>query len=104
MHPVCNKANSLSTAPAVSNSECLAMKNQWTFTPEVLTCCILYNHWDYYYYVTLLVIYERLNILKNYLALTAMYSYNLHPAQPEEDCPPVRAWFLSQILLMFLPF
>ena len=45
------------------------MKSQLTFTPEVLTCCTLYNHCDYYY-LTLLVIYERLNIL-------AMYCYNL---------------------------
>jgi hypothetical protein len=59
------------------------MKSQLTFTPEVLTCCTLYN----YYYLTLLVIYEHLNIL-------AMYCYNLHPAKPEEDWPPLRAWFL----------
>jgi hypothetical protein len=57
----------MSTSPAVSTSECSAMKSQLTFTPEVLTCCTLYNHWDYY--LTLLVIYERLNILKNNLAL-----------------------------------
>ena len=54
------------------------MKSQLTFTPEVLTCCTLYNHCDYYYYLTLLVIYERLNIL-------TMFCYNLHPAQSEED-------------------
>ena len=58
--------------PAVSTSECSAMKSQLTFTPEVLTCWILYNHCDYY--LTLLVIYECLNILKNNLALMAMYS------------------------------
>jgi hypothetical protein len=58
---------SLSTAPAVSTSECSAMKSHLTFTPEVLTCCTLYNHCDYYF--TLLVIYEGLNILKNNLAL-----------------------------------
>ena len=46
------------------------MKSQLTFTPEVLTCCNLYNHCDYYY-LTLLVIFERLNIL-------VMYCYNLH--------------------------
>ena len=34
------------------------MKSQLTFTPEVLTCCTLYNHCDYYY-LTLLVIYEH---------------------------------------------
>uniref|UniRef100_A0A4W5LLE0 Protein zwilch n=1 Tax=Hucho hucho TaxID=62062 RepID=A0A4W5LLE0_9TELE len=50
-----------------------------TFLGLVLTCCTLYNHWDYYY-LTLLVIYERLNIL-------SMFCYNLHPAQPEEDWP-----------------
>ena len=44
--------------------------------------------------LTLLIIYERLNILKNNLVLMAMYSYNLHLAQPEEDWPPLRAWFL----------
>ena len=44
-------------------SECSAMKSQLTFTPEVLTFCTLNNHCDYY--LTLLVIYERLNILKN---------------------------------------
>ena len=53
------------------------MKSQLTFTPEVLTCCTLYNHCDYHY-LTLLVIYERLNIL-------VMFCYNLYLAQPEED-------------------
>ena len=56
------------------------MKNQLTFTPEVLTCCTLDNYCDYYY-LTMLGIYEHLNIL-------AMFCYNLHPAQPEEDWPP----------------
>ena len=51
------------------------MKSQLTFIPEVLTCCTLYNHCDY---LTLLVIYEHLNIL-------AMFCYNLHQKQPEED-------------------
>ena len=50
------------------------MKSQLTFTPEVLTSCTLYNHCDYY--LTLVVIYERLTIL-------AMYCYDLNPAQPE---------------------
>ena len=50
-----------------------------------------------YYYLTLLVIYEHLNIL-------AMFCYNLHPAQPEEDWPPLRAWFLSRFRPRFLPF
>jgi hypothetical protein len=72
------------------------MKSELTFTPEVLTCCTLYNHYDYYYF-TLLVIYERLNIL-------AMYCYNLHPEQPEEDWPPLRALFLSRFLPRFQPF
>ena len=63
------------------------MTKQLTFTPEVLTCCTLDNHCDYYY-LTLLVIYEHFNIL-------AMFHYNLHPAQPEEDWPPLKAWFLS---------
>ena len=58
------------------------MKSQLTFTPEVLTCCTLYNHW-YYYYLTLLVIYECLNIL-------AKYCYNLDPALPEEDWLPLK--------------
>jgi hypothetical protein len=31
--------------------------------------------------MTLLVIYERLNILKDDLALIALYSYNLHPGR-----------------------
>ena len=44
------------------------MKSQLTFTPEVLTCFTLYNHCENYY-LTLLVIYERLNILTNDLAL-----------------------------------
>ena len=57
------------------------MKSQLTFTPDVLTCFILYNHCGYY--LTLLVIYERVNILKNDLALMTMYSYNRHPAQLE---------------------
>jgi hypothetical protein len=39
----------------------------------------------------MLVIYEHLNIL-------AMFCYNLHPAQPEEDWPPRIAWFLSRFL------
>ena len=63
-----------------------------TFTLEVLTCCTLDIHCDYYY-LTLLVIYEHLNIL-------AMFCYKLHPAQPEEDWPPLIAWFLSR----FRPF
>ena len=79
-----------STAPAVSTSECSTMKSQLTFTPEVPSCCTLYNHCDYYY-LTVLVIYECLKILKNDLALMTMYSYNLHPAQPEEDWPPLIA-------------
>jgi hypothetical protein len=72
------------------------MKSQLTFTSEVLTWCTLDNHCDYYY-LTLLVNYEHLNIL-------AMYCYNLHPAQPEEDWPPLRAWFLSRFLPRFWPF
>jgi hypothetical protein len=72
------------------------MKSQLPFTPELLTCCTLYNHWDYYY-LTLLIIYEHLNIL-------AMFCYNLHPAQPEEDWPPLTAWFLSRFLPWFPPF
>ena len=44
-----------------------------------------------YYYSTMLVIYEHLNIL-------AMFCYNLHPTQPEEDWPPHIAWFLSRVL------
>ena len=80
----------------------MALKSQLTFTSEVLTCCTLYNHCDYY--LTLLVIYERLTILKNDLALMAMYSYNLHRAQPEEDWLPLRAWFFSRFLPRFLPF
>jgi hypothetical protein len=62
------------------------MKSQLTFTPEVLTCCTLDNHCGYYY-LTLLVIYEHLNIL------TILCYNNLHPAQPEEDWPPLIAWF-----------
>ena len=67
------------------------MKSQLSFTPDVLTCCTLYNHCDYYY-LTLLVIYEHLNIL-------AMFRYNLYLAQPEEDWPPLRALFLSKFFL-----
>ena len=63
------------------------MKSQLTFTPEVLTCYTLYNHYDCY--LTLLVIYERLNIL-------VMYCYTLNPVQPEEDWQPLIAWFLSR--------
>ena len=62
------------------------MKSQLTFTPDVLSCCTLYNNCDYYYYLTLLVIYEHL----------AMFCYSLHPVQPEEDWPPLRAWFHSR--------
>ena len=70
------------------------MNSQLTFTPEVLTCCTLYIHCVYYY--TLLVINELLNIL-------AMYC-NLHPAQPEEEWPLLRAWFLSRFLPRFPAF
>ena len=52
------------------------MKSQLTFFPEVLPCCTLDNHCDYYY-LTLLDIYEHFTIL-------AMFCYILHPAQPEE--------------------
>ena len=55
------------------------MKSQLTFTPEVLTCCNLDNYCDYYY-LTMLVIYEHLNIL-------AMFCYNLHPATPHSLVP-----------------
>ena len=71
------------------------MKSQLTFTPKVLISCTLYNCCDYYY-LTLLVIYEHLNIL-------AMFCYSLHPAQPEEDWPPLIAWFLSKFLPRFWP-
>ena len=46
---------------------CSVMKSQLTFTPEVLTCCTLHIHCGYY--LTLLVVYERLNILNINLAL-----------------------------------
>ena len=70
------------------------MKSQLTFTPEVLTCCTLYNHCDYYY-LTLLVIFERLNIF-------AMFCYNFPPAQTEEDWSPLIAWFLSRFLNLYV--
>jgi hypothetical protein len=87
------------------------MKSQLTFTHEVLTCCTQYNHCDYY--LTLLVIYEHLNILKNDLALMSMYSYNVHLVQPEKTTPPEpgsslgfflgfclsREFFLTNVLL-----
>ena len=41
-------------------------------TIKVLTCCTLDNYCDYYY-LTMLVIYDHLNIL-------AMFCYNLHPS------------------------
>ena len=66
----------------------MAMKNQLTFTHEVLICCTLYNR--HYYYLTLMVIYECLNILKNDLALMNMYPYNLHMAKSEEDWTTLR--------------
>ena len=72
------------------------MKSKLTFTPELLTCYTLDNYCDYYY-LTMLVIYEHLNIL-------AMFCYNLHPGQPEEDWPPLIAWFLSRFLPRFWPF
>ena len=78
------------------------MKSQLTFSPEVLTCGTLYNHCDYF--LTVLVIYERLNILKNNLALMAMYSDNLHTTLPDEDWPPLRAWVRSRVLPRFRPF
>ena len=64
--------------PAVFNS--LGTAGEVGVTPEVLTCCTLDNLCDYYY-LTLLVIYEHLNIL-------AMLCYNLHPTQSEEDGHP----------------
>ena len=42
------------------------MKSQVTFTPVVLTCCTLNNYCDYYY-LTMLVIYEHLDILAMFL-------------------------------------
>ena len=57
---------SLSTGPTVSTSKCSAMKSQLACSPEVLNYCTIYYHCDYF--LTLLVIYERLNILKNNLA------------------------------------
>ena len=73
------------------------MKSQLTFTPEVLTCCTLYNHCDYYY-LTLLVIYEHLNIL-------AMFCYNLHQGTARRGlATPFIAWFLSRFLPRFWPF
>ena len=77
--------------------------------PDMITPCCPQSTWtcccssfncsacDYYYYLTMLVIYEHLNIL-------AMFCYNLHPAQPEEDWPPHIAWFLSRFLPRFWPF
>ena len=61
-------------------------------------CCSSFNcsACDYYY-LTMLVIYEHLNIL-------AMFCYNLHPAQPEEDWPPHISWFLSRFIPRFWPF
>jgi hypothetical protein len=50
--------------------------------PDIYCCCTLDNHYDYY--LPLLVIYENLNIL-------AMFCYNLHPAQAEEEWPPLIA-------------
>ena len=60
--------------------------------------------------VILLVIYEHLNTLKNNLALMAMFSYNLHRAQPEKAQPGSslgfflgpclsREFFLATVLL-----
>ena len=72
------------------------MKSHLTFTLEVLTCCNLDNYCDYYY-LTMLVIYEHFNIL-------AMFCYNLHPAQLEEDWPPLIGWFLSRFHPRFWPF
>jgi hypothetical protein len=94
---------SLSIAPAVSTSEFSAMKSQLAFTPEALTCCTLYNHCAYF--LTLLVIYECWNILKNNTALMALYSYYLHPSEPGSSlgfflgsCLS-REFFLATVLL-----
>ena len=64
------------------------MKSQLTFTPEVLTCCTLDIHCDYY--LTLLVIYEHLNIL-------AMFCYNLCICGSHTD-----AWRCDSTLLVIL--
>jgi hypothetical protein len=85
---------------AISTSDCLAMKIQMTFTSEVLTCCTLYNHPDYY--LTLLDIYEHLNMLKNNLALLAMYSYNLYPSEPDSSLGFFLASYLSRELFLLL--
>jgi hypothetical protein len=63
---------------------CLRLRNPDLFTGRA--CCTLDNYYDYYY-LTMLVIYEHFNIL-------TMFCYNIHPAQPEEDWPPLIAWFL----------
>ena len=36
--------------------------------------------------------------------ILAMFCYNLHSAQPEEDWPLLIAWFLSRFLPRFWPF
>ena len=72
------------------------MKSQLTFTSDVLTCCTLNNHCDYYFF-KLLVVYEHLNIL-------AMFCYNRYPEQPDDDWPPLTAWFLSRFFPRFLAF
>jgi hypothetical protein len=61
---------SFSLAPVVSASERSVKKKQQTFTPQVLTGCTLYKHSSGY--LTLLVVYEHLIILKTGLALIAM--------------------------------
>ena len=68
-------------------------------SPVHLACCCSSFNCSAcdYYYLTMLVIYEHLNIL-------AMFCYNLHQSQPEEDWPPLIAWFLSRFLPRFWPF
>ena len=70
------------------------MKSQLTFTPEGVTCCTLDNYCDYYY-LTMLVIYEHLNIL-------AMFCYNSPPGTAGRGLAIPH--MLSLILSFFLSF
>ena len=58
----------------------------WSVAPSITTVIIII--WPCW---------SSMNIL-------AMFCYNLHPAQPKEDWPPLIAWFLSRFLPRFWHF
>uniref|UniRef100_A0A4W5M5H5 separase n=1 Tax=Hucho hucho TaxID=62062 RepID=A0A4W5M5H5_9TELE len=46
----------------------------------------------------LLLQFQLFCLFYEHFKILSMFCYNLHPAQPEEDWPPLTAWFLSRFL------